>query len=48
MLERIPLRRRVALVCATLGLLLSVAFAAAAVRLAEDYEEILLIEFLRG
>lgn len=48
MLERIPLRRRVALVCATLGLLLSVAFAAAAVRLAEDYEEILVIEFLRG
>ncbi|MCQ4167190.1 sensor histidine kinase [Tahibacter harae] len=42
----LPLRRRVALAYATLGLLLSLAFAAATLYLTEDYEHIVVSEIL--
>lgn len=48
MVARWPLRRRVALACALLGLVLSLAFAAATWYLAEDYEEILVTEILQA
>ena len=44
----LPLRRRVALAYATLGLLLSLAFAAATLYLTEDYEHIVVSEILNA
>jgi signal transduction histidine kinase len=43
-----PLRRRVALACVALGLVLSLAFATAVAMVAEDYEYVLAAEILRG
>jgi signal transduction histidine kinase len=43
-----PLRRRVALACVALGLVLSLAFAVAVAMVAEDYEYVLAAEILRG
>lgn len=48
MFARLPLRRRVALACAALGFLLSIAFAAATLYLTEDYEELLVTGILQG
>lgn len=48
MSRALPLRRRVALAAAAAGLALSLAFAAGVVAVAEDYEEIVATELLRG
>ena len=44
----LPLRRRVALACVALGLVLSLGFAASVALVAEDYEYVLAAEILRG
>jgi signal transduction histidine kinase len=44
----LTLRRRVALACLLLGLLLSVLFSAAVIAVTEDYEHVLAAEILRG